>query len=104
MPKISTEDCRLAIAQWCEAHPGHVARQFVEPVDEAGARNPKTWKREAKTRIAPGEIDAAGYSRFAPGATCVRQFACRAYGDGDELRAYVYDDGENILNVVVLGE
>lgn len=94
---IRTEDCRAAIAEWVKAHPGHVARQFVEPVDESPACNPKTWKREMKARIRP-------YSQLAPGAVRVRQFACRAYGDGDELRAYVYDDGNQILKVVVQGE
>ena len=97
---ITTADCKKAIVDYILAHPGLVYAQFVrEPGDpipsvfEQPAQVEKNWKRFSK------QIDTFMFKGMTE-----RGFECRSYGDGDELRAYTYDDGQNIVHITVAGE
>jgi len=88
---ISTADCKQAIVAWLQARPGHVQQQFTDPIDEAPSLVVGNWKRIVKE-----------FATWGPPAKWMRTFDCRPYDD--QLRAYVWDDGQQIVGVEVLGE
>ena len=86
---ITTEVCKQAIVDYVKTHPGCVASQYSTVVAEAPAQLIQNWKRETKERCKAGWL---------------RRFACRAYGDGDELRAYVIATETTVLTITIQGE
>jgi hypothetical protein len=95
---ISTADCKQAIVDFIRLNPGHVSSQFcdVAPNDistfEAQATKTNNWKRFEKERVTHGQFK--GMTR--------RGFNCNPYDD--QLRAYVWDDGNTILRISIEGE
>lgn len=89
-------DCKIAIVEYVKAHPGCIKSQFTEPdaIDESLALHTKVWKRFEKQTDDWYEWDQL---------TTRRGFRCSAYGDGDELCAYTFDDGNTILRILVQG-
>lgn len=90
--KITTADCKSAIAEWCKAHAEHVSRQFVDPLtsdEQALAEKASNWARIEKSRTKDG---------------IQREFDCRPFDD--QLRAIVLTnhDDTKIISLVIQGE
>lgn len=105
---IKTEDCKKAIVAFVKNNPGHVASKFVdeEATDVATFEKPaaltSNWKREFKEKVhVVGEYGAAPGRSHKPSIN-FRCFDCRPYDD--QLRAYTWDDGQEILKIRVEGE
>lgn len=88
---ITTKDCKDAIIKFVLNNPGHVARQFSPAENEDPAKKVSNWKRISKS-----------VEKRNNGNVYVREFDCVPYDD--QLRATVWDDGEQILRVFIEGE
>jgi len=91
--KISTETCKKAIVEFVKNNNGYISNLFAgDKVDESLACKESNWKREIKRTCDFGTH---------VGKT-VREFDCRPFDS--QLRAYVYDDGKEIIALEILGE
>jgi hypothetical protein len=111
---VDTRVCKEAIVRLVASNPGLVFKVFEHDLDEQDYSDPKNvqafelpatfpacWKRISKERVGCGE-------RHYGKATTLRMFECSA-GLGAEfyedcLRAYVWDDGNEIVALSVEGE
>lgn len=98
---ITTAECKKAIVDWVKLHPGYVSKQFDPPESEADARLEKNWKRIWKQKCNERMVLANSRLNLKIGMW-ERGFDCKPYDD--QLRAYTYDDGEQIIHIVVQGE
>lgn len=103
---IQTADCKQAIANEVNnktAVVDSIIAQFVEKLTSAEvinhAGNPKNWARMSKLRVS---YSGRSLDETPLGATCLRIFDCRPFDD--QLRAYVWDDGNQILKIEIVGE
>jgi hypothetical protein len=85
---IDTKACKEAIVKSAATDPQRIQALFVDTVPVEPAKLQKNWVRIYKERQADG--------------TTMRTFDCKPYDD--QLRAYVVDDGQNILSVSIEGE
>lgn len=103
---IKTEDCKKAIVDFVMKQPGYIAKQFVDVASseiasfEAPALKEKNWARRDKYMVSL--IGDYWPSPGKAGDICCRSFDCRPYDD--QLRAYTWDDGSQILKILVEGE
>lgn len=89
--KITTQHCKEAIVKFILDNPGYVSDQFDPPESEEPAKLVSNWKRYNKIiEYRKGK------------AITVRSFDCKPYDD--QLRATVYADEDQILDVYVQGE
>lgn len=84
---IRTKDCKEAIVDHIKNNTGCVSSQFVPPEDEGPAKLLSNWKR---------------FEKYKQDGETVRGFNCTPYDD--QLRAYVYDNGDKIVRIEILGE
>lgn len=117
--KINTDFCRQAIAEHVAKNPGCVYSQYINaenyndyfegPIPEEllnkkvvpeefekPAHNPRNWKRTVKEKVTPNNSNY--HSKY------LRIFNCDHNQYDDSLRAYVYDDGMNIVHIDICGE
>lgn len=88
--KISTQQCKEAIIQFVLDNPGHVSKQFIPMENEEPAKKISNWKRISKT-----------IGKHNDKVVCVREFDCAPYDD--QLRATTWDNGEQILDILIEG-
>jgi len=85
---ISTAICKAEITKIVINNPSIVTDQFDAGESADPAKLTKNWKR-----IEKGKMDNGNTERI---------FDCTPYND--QLRAYVIDDGEKILEISIVGE